>query len=107
MTDPGALAASSTAARNVHPLNADEQTPSPGVASWSSMVLANGLIYILNQSADCVILKASPKFEVVGINTLDFSLTNASIAPSDGELFVRTHKHLWCIGEGKRAQAEQ
>jgi outer membrane protein assembly factor BamB len=84
----------------------EERLPGKGpkTESWSSMVLANGLIYILNQSSDCIVLKASPKFEVVGVNTLDFTLTNASVVPSDGELFVRTHKHLWCIGTGKRAE---
>ena len=83
----------------------EERLPGKGpkTESWSSMVLAHDLVYILNQSADCVVLKASPKFEVVNVNALDYTLTNASVAPSDGELFVRTHKHLWCIGEGKRA----
>jgi len=83
----------------------EERLPGKGpkTESWSCMLLAGDLIYVLNQSADCIVLKVGPKFEVVSVNALDFTLTNASLAASDGELFIRTHKHLWCIGEAKRA----
>lgn len=73
--------------------------------SWSSMVLAGDLIYILNQSAETYVLRASPKFELVTVNTLDGALCNASHAVSDGEFFIRTQRHLWCIGEKKKATA--
>jgi outer membrane protein assembly factor BamB len=75
----------------------------PTSDSWSSMVLAEEHLYILNQSGDCLVLKASPKFELLSTNSLGNEMTNASLAVSDGELFIRTHKHLWCIGETKRA----
>lgn len=75
----------------------------PKSSSWSSMVLAGDRIYILNQSGDTVIMKASPKFEIVGVNSIGNELTNASHALSDGEIFIRTHEHLWCIGETKAA----
>jgi outer membrane protein assembly factor BamB len=74
----------------------------PKSDSWSSMVLAGGNIYILNQSSDTVVLKASPKFEVVAVNALENELANASHAVSDGEIFIRTHTHLWCIGAGPK-----
>ena len=64
--------------------------------SWSSMVLADGKIYAINQSADTFILKASPKFELMATNSLG-EMTQSSIAVSDGELFIRTYEHLWCI----------
>ena len=38
--------------------------------------------------------------ETLAVNSLG-EFTNASLAPSDGEIFIRTHKHLWCIGEKK------
>ena len=69
--------------------------------SWSSMVLSGDRIYVLNQNSDTVVLKASPKFELLTINPLGDGLTNASHAISDGEIFIRTHKHLWCIGAAK------
>lgn len=81
----------------------DERLPSRGPKgeSWSSLVLAGDHIYALNQSGDTIVFKASPKFEVVAVNALESELTNASPAISDGELFVRTHKHLWCINGSK------
>lgn len=69
--------------------------------SWSSMLLVGDLLYVLNQSADTVVLEASPKFKVVAVNPLDGALTNASLAASDGEFFIRTHTHLWCIAQAE------
>ena len=77
--------------------------PGPKGDSWSSMVLSGDRIYILNQSGDCVVLRASPKFELLAANSIGNELTNSSIVPSDGEIFIRTHKHLWCIAEGVKA----
>lgn len=71
----------------------------PKNESWSSMVLSGDKIYILNQSGDCIVLRASPKFEMIAANSIGNELTNGSLAVSDGELFIRTHKHLWCISE--------
>jgi outer membrane protein assembly factor BamB len=69
----------------------------PKNESWSSMVLSGDRIYQVNQSGDCIILKASPTFEVLTVNSIGNELTNGSMAVSDGDLFLRTHKHLWCI----------
>ncbi len=73
--------------------------------SWSSMVLSGDRIYILNQSGDCIILKASPNFEAPEVNSIGNELTNGSLAVSNGELFIRTHKNLWCISEKKAVKA--
>lgn len=75
--------------------------------SWSSMVLAWDRIYIPNQSAETFVLKASPKFEVLAVNSLDGELTNATLAVSDGDIFIRTRKHLWCIGRNKTTAAAE
>jgi outer membrane protein assembly factor BamB len=69
--------------------------------SWSSMVLSGDRIYVLNQSSDTVVLKASPQFAVLAVNSLGDGLTNSSHAISQGEIFIRTHQHLWCIGGAK------
>jgi outer membrane protein assembly factor BamB len=74
----------------------------PKADTWSSMVLSGDRLYILNQSGDCVVLKASPKFELIGANSVGNEMCNASLAVSDGDLFIRTHKHLWCIAEPKK-----
>jgi outer membrane protein assembly factor BamB len=69
--------------------------------SWSSMVLSGDKIYVLNQAGDCFVLRASPKFEKIAANGLNDGLCNASVAPSEGDIFIRTHKHLWCISAKK------
>jgi outer membrane protein assembly factor BamB len=66
--------------------------------SWSSMVLAEGKLYAINQGGDAFVLKASPKFEVLATNSLR-EATISSMALSDSEIFIRTHQALWCIGE--------
>jgi outer membrane protein assembly factor BamB len=66
-------------------------------SSWSSMVLAGDKIYVPNQAGDCFVIRASPKFEKLATNSIDDGLCNASIVPSNGDIFLRTHKHLWCI----------
>jgi len=64
--------------------------------SWSSMLLADGKIYVPNQSGDVFVLRAGPQFELLATNSVGES-TNASLAASNGELFMRTGKSLWCF----------
>ncbi len=66
-------------------------------ASWGSMVLAGDKIYVMNKSADTFVLRAALNFELLSQNLLN-EQTESSPAPSDGEIFLRTHKALWCIG---------
>lgn len=67
--------------------------------SWSSMVLSGDRLYVPNQSSDTFVLRASPTFELLAVNPLHDGLTNASVAVSDGRIFLRTHAHLWCIAK--------
>jgi hypothetical protein len=69
-------------------------------SSWSSMVLADGKIYVPNQSGDVFVLRAGPQFELLSTNSVN-EPTNASLAASDGELFLRTDKSLWSFGSAK------
>jgi len=71
---------------------------SPQSTSWSSMVLSGDRIYVLNQAGDTFVIRAGPQFEKLAMSSIGDGLTNASLAVSEGELFIRTHKHLWCIG---------
>jgi hypothetical protein len=71
--------------------------PASNGSSWSSMVRAGDRLYTINQGGDAFVLRASPKFEVLATNSLG-EATMASIAPAAGEIFIRTHQHLWCIG---------
>ncbi|MGE3805342.1 MAG: PQQ-binding-like beta-propeller repeat protein [Gemmataceae bacterium] len=71
-----------------------------GGGTWSSMVQAGDRLYILSKNGDTTVLAASPKFQVLATNKLG-EQCHASIAPSDGEIFIRTYKNLWCISDKK------
>lgn len=73
----------------------DKQTL--GVACWGSLVLADGKLYTTDQNGDTFVLEAKPKFELVARNKLG-EHCNASPAISNGDIFIRTYQHLWCIG---------
>lgn len=79
----------------------DERLTGSGArkGSWSSPVLAGDRLYIPNQSADVFVLRASPKFECLATNSLGGEQMNASLAISEGEIFIRTHQQLWCVSE--------
>jgi len=66
--------------------------------TWSSMVLtADERLYMLNQAGETFVLKAGPKFQLLATNPLGED-SNSSTVMSDGEVFIRTHENLWCIG---------
>jgi len=70
--------------------------------TWGSMVHADGRIYLLMRYGDTIVLAAKPKFEILATNSLGPGVnTNSSIAVSNGEIFIRTFRHLWCISEKK------
>ena len=69
----------------------------PGTYS-ASPVLADGKIYITNESGLTSVFKAGPEFELLAENDLD-DYVLSSIAVSDGQIFLRTTTHLWAIGE--------
>ena len=76
----------------------EERLKGPGArtSSWSSILLADDRLYIPNQSGDVFVLRASPTYEPLAINSVA-EPTNASLAVSDGNLFLRTEKSLWCF----------
>jgi outer membrane protein assembly factor BamB len=65
--------------------------------TWGSMVHADGRLYLLLRNGQTVVLAAKPKFEILATN----SLGNGENTISDGEIFIRTFRHLWCIREKK------
>jgi len=68
----------------------------------ASPLLANGRLYITNESAITTVLDASPEFKVLATNRLDDSYTLSTPAISRGLIFVRTSTHLYCIGSSER-----
>jgi outer membrane protein assembly factor BamB len=71
----------------------------PGAGkSWGSFLLSGDQIHTLSQAGDSVVFKASPEgLKVLARSDLDEE-TNSSPVVSNGELFLRTHEALWCIG---------
>jgi outer membrane protein assembly factor BamB len=68
----------------------------PGTYSGSP-VLADGKIYVTNEDGVTSVVKAGTAFEVLAENDFD-DYTLSSPAISDGQIFIRTAKALWCIG---------
>jgi outer membrane protein assembly factor BamB len=68
---------------------------------WSSLVATpDKRLYITNQQGDTFVLKADPgNFEQLARSSLR-ERTMASPAISDGDIFIRTYKRLWCIADG-------
>ena len=71
----------------------------PGKYS-ASPILAEGRLYILSDSGECTIIEAGPEFKEIAKNTLGEDIKcQASIAVSQGRLFIRTDNALYCIGK--------
>lgn len=69
--------------------------------AWGSLVYADGRIYIADREGTTTVFAAGPKYEHLATNKLGGERTHASIAVSQGNIYIRTYKHLWCIGPGK------
>jgi outer membrane protein assembly factor BamB len=64
---------------------------------WGSIVMAEGRAYATDQSGTTIIFKPNPeKLEVIAKNALG-EHCNATPAISNGQIFIRTFDHLWCI----------
>ena len=78
-----------------------EERLQPGAGRiWSSPVLADGKLYYVSQHNGTYVVAADPSLELLGHNVLedDDSRTNASPTVSNGQLFLRTDRNLYCIG---------
>ncbi len=72
-----------------------------GGTSWASMSLVDGRLYVITEDGTTFVLKPDPKeCKILAENPLG-ELTRGSLAFSDGQIFARTYKHLYCIGESK------
>jgi outer membrane protein assembly factor BamB len=71
----------------------------PGTYS-SSPVLADGRVYATSEDGLTTVVRAAAEFEVLSQNSLD-DYCLSSLAVSQGQFFIRTTGHLYCIGERK------
>jgi len=66
---------------------------------YASPVCAGDRIYVLGREGVCTVLKKGPKFEVLAVNKLADTRSDASIALVEKQLFLRTAHDLYCISE--------
>jgi outer membrane protein assembly factor BamB len=67
----------------------------------SSLVGANGKLYVATEDGDVVVLKMGEKFEVIATNHLTDQIFIATPVIAAGELFLRGQNTLFCISEKK------
>jgi hypothetical protein len=63
-------------------------------------VAAEGRIYFVDDNGETTVIKAGATFEVLAKNPLEETV-QASPAISQGQIFIRTEKHLFAIGKAK------
>ena len=68
--------------------------------NYVSPVIADGKLYQFTKNGGCYVIDAKPEFKLLASNQLaeDGSEFNATPAISDGQLFVRSNRRLYCIG---------
>jgi len=70
-----------------------------GGESWGSVVLAAGRLYVTSRRGVTSVFRPDPeKFELLAMNEMG-EPSNATPAISDGQIFLRTGSHLYCIAE--------
>ncbi len=67
-------------------------------------VAAEGRIYFLGDNGETTVIEARPEFKVLVKNPLGEKV-QASMAVSQGQLFIRTEKNLFCIASASSAAA--
>lgn len=68
---------------------------------WGSVLLAGDRLYVSNTDGKIFILAASPQVERIANIDMGEAM-KAALAPSDGQLFIRTHQSLFCVGQRAR-----
>ena len=82
-------------------MNVAARTPEPRLSRmYASATLADGKIYAVSRNEGAYVLAAEPKYKLLAHNKIasDDSVFNASPAISNGQLFIRSDKALYCIG---------
>jgi outer membrane protein assembly factor BamB len=96
LTDTGMLSCYN--ARTGTPYYQMSRLPKP-YSFKSSLVGANGKLYMASEDSDVVVVKMGEKFEVLATNTLTDEFFVSTPAIVDGEIFLRGRNTLFCISE--------
>lgn len=75
-----------------------DKRPGSGSTTWGSMVHADGRLYVLMRNGETLVFATKPTYELLAVNKLSGGeQTNSSPAISNGQIFLRTFKNLYCI----------
>ena len=94
MTDRGLLTCLDARTGEVRYEGARPPVPASFMAS---PVAVNGHLLLTSQDGDTFVVRAGPRFELVGTNPLGEPIS-ASAAVAGGRLFIRGERHLFAIG---------
>lgn len=84
--------------------------PTTGAALWeerlpgsysASLIAAGGKMYAVSEQGETTVFDAAPAFNVVSRNKLP-GMFQATPAPADGYLYLRSDKRLYCIAQPAR-----
>jgi len=64
----------------------------------ASPVSANGLVYYVSDQGITSVIRPGQEFQLLETNDLEEKVSS-SPAISQGQIFIRTHDHLYCIGD--------
>jgi outer membrane protein assembly factor BamB len=67
----------------------------------SSPTGADGKIYCISERGTAVVLEAGEQFKILATIPVGQEPVRSSMPATDGQLFIRTGTHLWCIGYKK------
>jgi len=72
-------------------------------SDYVSPVIADGKLYQFIKNGGCYVIDAKPEFNLLASNELadDGTEFNATPAISEGKLFVRSNRRLYCIGSAE------
>jgi outer membrane protein assembly factor BamB len=68
----------------------------------ASPVGAGDKLYLASESGVVTVVKMGEQFELVATNTFEDQTFISSPVVAEGELFLRSKTHLFCVGEGKQ-----
>jgi outer membrane protein assembly factor BamB len=70
----------------------------------ASPIAAGGYLYLASESGVITVIKMGEKFEIVATNTLADQMFVASPVVAEGEMFLRSKTHLFCVSDGKQSK---
>jgi outer membrane protein assembly factor BamB len=68
----------------------------------ASPVVADGRIYLVSDNCETIVIRAGGTYEVLARNSLEGAV-QSSPAISQGQIFIRTEKRLYAIGQPRKA----